>query len=111
MSKQYEHSGYEYKSVNITLTPYEALKDPTLPSLEEAANYWASQGWRTVSVIPPQRSGYAFMLLVERPLKTSPSYVVGKNVDHNHPRGTGCGDDCPVLIQWSNLGGAKGSRG
>lgn len=73
MSKQYEHPGYEYKNVNITLTPYEALKDHTFPSIEEAANYWAGEGWRTVSVIPPQRSGHAFMLLIER-VKANPYY-------------------------------------
>lgn len=39
------------------------------------------------------------------------AYVVDKNVDHNHPLGVSCGDDCPVLVQWGKIGEPKGSRG
>lgn len=59
---------YEYKTVNITLEPYG--DDPqsllTGPTIEKAANRWASLGWRTVAVIPSKGVGYADCILVER---------------------------------------------
>lgn len=93
---------------------YEYLEAEVVESVGKTANQWAADGWEVVSVFPRPREGFwdiiAFNLLFKRPLQTPP-YVVGKNVDHNHPLGVGCGDDCPVLIQWSNLGGPKGPRG
>lgn len=61
-----KHPGYEYKFVNVTLTPYDALQDRTLPTIEDAANHWSVNGWRTVSVIPSKGAGHADCLLIER---------------------------------------------
>lgn len=67
MQKTYEFPGYEYKWVNVPLTPHSALQDPTHgATIEEAANYWAGQGWRTVSVIQATGIGHSDTLLIER---------------------------------------------
>lgn len=64
---------YEYKWVNISLIPYEVLREPAQgATIEEAANYWASQGWRTVSVIPAKGPGYSDTLLIERKKESAP---------------------------------------
>lgn len=76
MQKTYEFPGFEYKWVNISLIPYGSMQEPAQgATIEEAANYWAGRGWRTVSVIPAKGPGYSDTLLVER-IKQNP-YMPG----------------------------------
>lgn len=91
-------SNYEYKQVKCDVAPLGAF-DPGW--VAEAANYWMAQGWETVSVIPPNRDKYTY-LLIRRPLVTRP-YLVGLNVEHDHPLGVTCGESCPVLNQWDRI--------
>jgi|1185.fasta_scaffold907159_2 hypothetical protein len=50
---------YEYKKVNVSLEP--------IPKVEAAANRWGMMGWRTIAVLPGDRSkGFADVLILER---------------------------------------------
>lgn len=55
---------YEYQTVNTS----------HYGSVADAANVWAAQGWRSVSVIGSPGPGYADTLLIERELP--PSFIV-----------------------------------
>jgi len=60
---------HEYRVINISLEPRpdpHGLRGLSYPTVETAANRWAEQGWRTVSVMPSRGSGYADAILIER---------------------------------------------
>lgn len=57
---------YEYKTINISLEPSLGIDSIRKPTIETAANRWASEGWRTVAVIPSKGRGYADAILIER---------------------------------------------
>lgn len=77
MPKTKKFPGFEYKWVNISLIPYGSMQEPAQgATIEEAANYWAGRGWRTVSVIPAKGPGYSDTLLVER-IKQNPHNQIG----------------------------------
>lgn len=57
---------YEYKTINSS----------HYKSVEEAANAWAQDGWRTVSVVPALGPGYANALVLEREI-VSPIIILG----------------------------------
>lgn len=65
---------YEYRTVNVTLTPdTPADKSPSgmkrPATIESSANYMAEQGWRTVGVMPSPGPGYADSILCEREIR------------------------------------------
>lgn len=61
---------YEYKTINISLEPRPDGEDGIRrATIETAANRWADMGWRTVAVMPAQRSGQADAILIERKKK------------------------------------------
>lgn len=97
MTKKYEHPGYEYRHVNVTLTPYEALEDRTIPTIQDAANHWAVNGWRTVSVMPSPGPGYADTLLIER-VRENPHYMQRDM------------KEIELFAQWNNQYGPRGSH-
>lgn len=57
---------YEYKSINVSTEPSPDPHGIRKATIESAANRWAQQGWRTVSVMPSRGQGYADAILIER---------------------------------------------
>jgi hypothetical protein len=57
---------YEYQTINISLEPSPDPHGIRTATIETAANRWAEQGWRTVSVMPSRGPGYADAILIER---------------------------------------------
>lgn len=58
---------YEYKTINSS----------HYKSVEDAANSWAEDGWRTVSVVPARAPGYADVVVLEREIASSEIFLQG----------------------------------
>lgn len=104
---------------------YQYLEAEVVESVGLTANQWAEDGWEVVSVFPRPREGFwdiiSFNILFKRPMPSTENighlishtervmerqrseYVPGKVVEHDHPLGVACGENCPVLTQWHKI--------
>lgn len=71
---------YEYRKINVSLEPSPDPHGLLKATIASAANRWAEQGWRTVSVIPSTGVGYADAILIERKIEKDPIAIEVEHV-------------------------------
>lgn len=71
-------SEYEYKQINLSV---EREDGPPFPGIDDVANKYAADGWRTVAFIPSKGRGYSECLLLERKIPKENPYHQWANRD------------------------------
>lgn len=87
------------------------------PVVRETADFYAEEengGWEVVSVWP---ASIAHVRMLFKRLKSDPTWgeqvaeldrrVLNDELQHNHPKGTGCTESCPVLREWNRIGSQR----